>query len=322
MSERTGALTGQRIRNWERSMEVRMEAGRPLRENRQHGDILFPVSVYETRVDEGVQMPLPYHWHPETEIFFITSGKANFQVEGDSFSIGEGDVLLIKPNALHGSHDCFGTKLKFRALVFDYSFLAGIGNDRVEQEYLRPLLKGEGSRYLLFSEKEGVREELFGLLNRIYSLYEEREKGYELMIRALLLQVVYHVVRTKTEAVRPRRTGTRKSRTIRSIVEYVEEHYPQKIALAHLASHLSVSEGYLCRFFKENFYMTFVEYVQSVRLQKAQRLLLETDEPVGKIALDVGFGSGNYFATEFGRYYHTTPQKYRKGQDSEENGQY
>ena len=40
------------------------------------------------------------------------------------------------------------------------------------------------------------------------------------------------------------------------------------------------------------------------------------DDPVGKIALDVGFGSGNYFTTEFGKLYHTTPQKYRKGQDT------
>ena len=82
--------------------------------------------------------------------------------------------------------------------------------------------------------------------------------------------------------------------------------------LNSLAAYLSVSEGYLCRFFKDNFHMTFVEYVQRVRLQKAERLLRETDDPVGKIALDVGFGSGNYFTTEFGKLYHTTPQKYRK----------
>ena len=53
-----------------------------------------------------------------------------------------------------------------------------------------------------------------------------------------------------------------------------------------------------------------------VRFRKAERLLKETDDPVGKIALDVGFGSGNYFTTEFGKLYHTTPQKYRKGQDT------
>ena len=103
---------------------------------------------------------------------------------------------------------------------------------------------------------------------------------------------------------------------IRKIVGFVEENHTQRIVLNSLAAYLSVSEGYLCRFFKDNFHMTFVEYVQRVRLQKAERLLRETDDPVGKIALDVGFGSGNYFTTEFGKLYHTTPKKYRKGQDT------
>ncbi len=298
------------------------DAVRPLRERRQHGDFLFPVSVYETKVEEGAQMPLYYHWHPETEIFFITSGRANFQVEGEEFAIEEEDVLLIKPNALHGSHDCFGTDLEFRAVVFDYSFLSGIGNDRIEQEYLRPLLLGEGKRYLLISGKGKEQEELFRLLNRIYLLFEKKEKGYEILLRAFLLQVVYLMLQLRTDQMRVPRTGTRKSRVIRQIVEYVEANYGQKLSLGGLAEYLSMSEGYLCRFFRENFHMTFVEYVQRVRLQKAERLLMETDDPVGKIALDVGFGSGNYFTTEFGKYYHVTPQKYRKGQDIRENGQY
>ena len=245
----------------------------------------------------------------------------SFQVEGEQFVLEEGDVLLIKPNTLHGSHDCFGTSLQFRAVVFDYSFLAGIGNDRIEQEYLRPLLLGEGDRFLLFSGKKNSREELFSVLNRIYELYCRREKGYEIMMRSLLLQVIYEVIRQQGEA-KVRRSGTRKSKMIRRIVEYVEQNYMHKIVLKQLAEYLSVSEGYLCRFFKENFRMTFVEYVQRFRLQKAARILRETDEPVGKIALDVGFGSGNYFATEFGKHYHTTPQKYRKGQDIIENSQY
>ena len=64
-----------------------MKQPRPLRENRKHGDLLFPVSAYETKMEEDFQMPLSYHWHPEIEIFFITSGKANFQVEAEQFVI-------------------------------------------------------------------------------------------------------------------------------------------------------------------------------------------------------------------------------------------
>ena len=301
-----------------------MTEARPLREKAQHGDLLFPVNLYETKLEEGAQMPLFYHWHPESELFFVTAGKADFRVEGEQLLLEAGDVLLIKPNALHGSHDCFGSRLEFRAAVFDYGFLSGIGNDRIEQEYLRPLFLGEGSRFLLLTHRDGDREKgaeisaLFDLLNRLFEVFQKKERGYELLTRAWLLEAVYRMLCCSGREPGKVCSGGGKSRLIRSIVEFVEEHHTEKIRLGELAACLSMSEGYLCRFFRSNFHMTFVEYVQRVRLQKASRLLLETDDPVGKIALDVGFGSANYFTTEFGKYYHTTPQKYRKGQDPEE----
>lgn len=305
-----------------------MGEARPLREKRQHGDFLFPVNIYETSLEKGVQVPLYYHWHPEVELFFITAGSLSFQVEGEQFQLEAGDVLLIRPNALHGSHDCLKECLRFRAAVFDYHFLAGIENDRIEQEYLRPLLLEEKSSFFLMSQKDGTEEKkaemtaLFSLLNRLFDVFQKKEKGYELLTRAWLLEAMYVLLRYGGEETGRVRSSEGRSRLIRDIVRFVEEHYTQKLRLGDLAAQLSMSEGYLCRFFRKNFHMTFVEYVQRFRLQKAARLLLETDDPVGKIALDVGFGSGNYFTTEFGKYYHTTPQKYRKGQNNEKMRQY
>ena len=167
-----------------------MGEARPLRENRKHGDFLFPVNIYETSLEKGAQVPLYYHWHPEVELFFITAGSLSFQVEGEPFLLEAGDVLLIRPNALHGSHDCLRESLRFRAAVFDYHFLAGIENDRIEQEYLRPLLLGEKSRFFLMSQKDGTEEKkvemtaLFSLLNRLFDVFQKKEKGYELLTRA------------------------------------------------------------------------------------------------------------------------------------------
>ena len=180
-----------------------MTQARPLREKARHGDFLFPVNVYETKLPEGTQIPLFYHWHPEIEIFFVLRGKTGFQVEGEQLFLEAGDVLLIRPNSLHGSHDRLEGSLEFRAAVFDYSFLAGIGNDRIEQEYLRPFLKKKKSRYLLLKNggEEGQtkeREELSALsvlLNRLFDVFQKKEKGYELLTRAWLLEAVYGMLR-------------------------------------------------------------------------------------------------------------------------------
>ena len=147
------------------------------------------------------------------------------------------------------------------------------------------------------SQKDGTEEKkaemtaLFSLLNRLFDVFQKKEKGYELLTRAWLLEAMYVLLRYGGEETGRVRSSEGRSRLIRDIVRFVEEHYTQKLRLGDLAAQLSMSEGYLCRFFRKNFHMTFVEYVQRFRLQKAARLLLETDDPVGKIALDVGFGS-------------------------------
>ena len=158
-------------------------------------------------------------------------------------------------------------------------------------------------------------------------MFQKKEKGYELLTRAWLLEAVYGMLRlcpgeTEGALLTEGKSREEKSRMIRSIVQYVEERYTGRLRLGELADYLSLSEGYLCRFFRKNFHMTFVEYVQRVRLQRAGRLLLETDDAVGKIAMDVGFGSLSHFTTAFGKYYHTTPQKFRKGQDPEKISQF
>ena len=75
---------------------------------------------------------------------------------------------------------------------------------------------------------------------------------------------VYDIIMLQKEEIQPVKANTRKSEMIRKIVGFVEENYTQRIVLNSLAAYLSVSEGYLCRFFRENFHMTFVEYVQPV----------------------------------------------------------
>ena len=127
-------------------------------------------------------------------------------------------MLLIKPNTLHGSHDCFGTKLEFRAVVFDYSFLSGMANDRIEQKYLQPLLAQEQGRYILLREKNSIQKALFEMLNKTFFVFDEKEKGYELLVRAYLLQVVYDIIMLQKEEIQPVKANTRKSEMIRKIV--------------------------------------------------------------------------------------------------------
>lgn len=88
------------------------------------------------------------------------------------------------------------------------------------------------------------------MLNKTFFVFDEKEKGYEVLVRAYLLQVVYDILMLQKGEIKPVKTNTRKSEMIRKIVGFVEENHTQRIVLNSLAAYLSVSEGYLCRFLK------------------------------------------------------------------------
>lgn len=291
-----------------------MEAKSSLREARQHGDLLFPLSVYESRTAGDYRLPLFYHWHPEIELFWIKEGKIRFQTEGKENILEQGDLILVKANALHGSHDCFGQPLVFRALVFDYTFIAGIANDAVDQKYVRPLLLGTDG-CLVLREKGRWQEEAVRLLDEIHRLAGEKEEGYELLLKALLLRVLYAMYRQRREQGALEETGEGETGTgelMRKIVAYTKQNYSASVTLDTTAAALAVSKGYFCRFFKKNFGMTYGEYLTDIRLREARRLLAATDWSMERIAQETGFSGGNYFTVCFRKRFGSTPGSWRR----------
>src|SRR5690606_12486437 len=61
------------------------------------------------------------------------------------------------------------------------------------------------------------------------------------------------------------------------VADYVEKHYAEDITLDIVAEHLHITGGYLSTYFKDKTGEYFVDYINSVRIRAAQRLLLDTD---------------------------------------------
>ena len=74
-----------------------------------------------------------------------------------------------------------------------------------------------------------------------------------------------------------------------------------------------MSEKYFSRFFKENFGVNFVDYVNRVRLERAASLLLSSDDSVTDVALSCGYTNISYFIRRFNKAFGTSPHAFRRG---------
>lgn len=102
-------------------------------------------------------------------------------------------------------------------------------------------------------------------------------------------------------------------RAVSQARHYIDKHYFMDISLEELAKIVYLSPFYLSRGFTEQTGATFTEYLKSVRVRKAQTLLMATNRPVAEVAASVGYADPNYFSRVFKAVTGKTPLQYRQG---------
>lgn len=111
----------------------------------------------------------------------------------------------------------------------------------------------------------------------------------------------------------------RKVTQIRPAINYIDANYNKPISLADIAraSHLSVSR--LAHVFKEQMGITLVDYLTNVRIERAKKLLLATDQNCTEICFEVGYNNQSYFTRTFKHLVGMTPLKFRIKNQRREN---
>ena len=116
---------------------------------------------------------------------------------------------------------------------------------------------------------------------------------------------------------------TQESRKVLDKVDdYVMEHYMEKMSLKSLGEMFYVNNVYLGQLYKKKYGIAFRDYLNNLRIEKAQELLLHTNLRIYAIAQQVGFGKAEYFINKFVQANQMTPNQYRirnRKQGKEEN---
>lgn len=103
-----------------------------------------------------------------------------------------------------------------------------------------------------------------------------------------------------------------KSRSFSDIVSYIEMHYNVELTLQEIADTFLISREYISRKFKQDYAISFTEYLTSFRLNKAKALLQNRNLKLNQIAEMVGIPDVKYFSKVFKKHEGMTPNEYRK----------
>lgn len=138
----------------------------------------------------------------------------------------------------------------------------------------------------------------------------------ELYIDSLLTMFGIHVLRKYGDAARPKKnaTGVLSFRNERKIREYLAENFRRKLSVADLAGVCDLSPGHFIVAFTNTFGERPHQHLISLRLDYAERLLMEGDMQITQIALLSGFSSQSHLTTALRKHRGVTPMKLRSRQ--------
>lgn len=253
------------------------------------------------------------HFHQFYEIFILLAPQADHLVEGNSFHLKMGDMVLIPPYCLHKSIYNEGSPSK--RLVINFMLpqnLFGLPNG------YSSLLKPFYDEAAVFRFSQEQKEMLHKKLNEIF-LYSKQEdfthsELNELIIHSKFIDFLNSILRFRDQNIyRNEEISTPSTQKMYEVSSYIHSHFDEDLSLNSLATRFFLSPYYLSHQFKKVTSFTVSNYIQMTRIKHAQHLLITTNEKITDIAAACGFTSFSQFNRVFQKINHISPRDYRKG---------
>jgi AraC-like DNA-binding protein len=249
------------------------------------------------------------HSHKNFELNYVISGSGRRIVGNHITSFEEGDLVLLGPDLPHCWEILKPQKNVTPACIVIHFYENIINADFFnipELEEVELLLK-QASTGISFNGDQAskIKSNLERLLN-----LEGLESYIELLkIFNLLLKVTDR--ENLSENIGNMPAFSKDLDRLNKVYEYVFMNIGEGIRLEEAASLLHMAPGSFCRYFKKKTNRSFIQYVKSVRIGLAAKMLTETDKSVTQICYDSGYNNLANFNHYFKKIMHKTPSEYR-----------
>lgn len=281
---------------------------------------------------------------PDTEII-VLSGHEEFSYAKECISIGVSDYLLkpISREDLLEKVDEIADRVRARLNPIEEIEGSGITTEVKEKiiEFLRFGAEDEIDGFLDWLENNIGEESLKSQVFRQYVTMDFylTVKGYldEIAVDDETKELIAKRTETNditkfggtpeqarefvrdlladTVKARQIQRGSRQSETVDKVIRYVHENYKDEdLSLNQVAEYVGFSANHLSTVFHQEYGQSFVKYLTDYRMNKAKKLLVETNMRQSEICYEVGYKDPHYFSSIFKKTQGVTPTQYREGQ--------
>jgi iron complex transport system substrate-binding protein len=130
--------------------------------------------------------------------------------------------------------------------------------------------------------------------------------------RGVLLELLIRLLDPPSQHAMPQHRGEALAHQVRNLLDKTMSQPRESIAIRPLLGSLGHSYEHLARVFRQQYGLTPMDYVQSIRIERAKQLLRHTDLKITAVADAVGYQDAVYFSRLFKRHTQMTPGRFRQ----------
>ena len=250
----------------------------------QKVDKLLPVVLITVGVNHK-QEPVPRpHGAEFHHIFYVEKGRGVLETEKGSFALEEGMAVFMRrgvPMTYYPAGEVFKT-----------AWITFVGNG------VDGMLECFSAKDFEFLKSETIYPKIVNVHKMV-----ERGKGAD-----MLSKYAYDIIVTFFCEL----NSAKKPELLLRAKEYIEKNYASDISASNVAASLGISESMLFKLFRENEDGTPSAFLRSVRIYRAEQLLLSRSEmKIADVAQECGFSDSAYFCKVFKDETGMTPKNYQ-----------
>ena len=254
------------------------------------------------------------HMHSAIEMLFIKKGDFRMFAGENEVYASEGSLVLFRSNTVHRVFSLSDDEALYYVLKVKPSLIMDFSSDERRGEYLLHLALAREGQKLVWSPEETKKNGIADAILKIIDEDSRRDYGFDIAVRAEAAKILLALLRddksSSPDHSEPKLTDDA-IRRIYDVTVYINKHYGESLTATDCAARAFMSASYFSRCFCSVTGKSFKEYLNAVRINRAERELYLSDRSVTEIAADCGFPNVSYFISLYKKSKGITPKQTR-----------
>ena len=266
----------------------------------------FPAYIGRGNIADFPNYTALGHWHDDLEFSVALEGSMDYNVNGETVRLEEGDGIFINTRQMHYNFSRERNGCEYICVLLHPMLLCA--SQYVEQNFVSLLLSA--SPYQVF---RGDSEPGRSVCKKLLEIYDSREDPISpLLTQAAFFRIWAALCRNAPDLEKRPRPRSQKLGALKDMISCIQGRYQERLTLEDIARSGSVGKTSCCYIFRKYVNQSPNAYLTEYRLRKGMELLHDTDMTVTEVCYEVGLNGPSYFSESFRKAFGCSPGEYRR----------